>query len=175
MCGVVTLDPGTFMSIEDSRFPKGGVVVIGSLSGATQERLAQATDGNVRQVPGAPLTHIVEKPGTDLRKLSQRINGVVGSEGIVAPIFTDAEGNSLLPTGSLQVRFKQAVTDSSLDEFATRHNVKLAQRNKWSPQQAEFTVRTDDTRYFPDIATELKTDKEVAAAWPDVQATFRRV
>lgn len=161
------------MAIEDSRVPKGGVVIIGSLSGATQERLAKAADGKIEKISGAPFTQVVKKSG-NLRKLSERLNEVVGSEGIVAPLFSDAEGNRLFPTGRLQVRFKQPLTDTYLSDFAKRHNVDLAQRNKWSPQQAEFAMRTDDTRYFPDVASELKKDDAVMTAWPDVQAAFRR-
>jgi hypothetical protein len=162
------------MGIEDTRIPKGGVVVIGSLSGATQERLAKAAEGKIERISEAPLTQVVEKTGVNLRKLSERINEVVGSEGIVAPLFSDAEGNRLLPTGRVQVRFKQPLTDHSLTDFAKRHNVELAQRNKWSPQQVEFAMRTDDTRYFPDVASELKKDDAVMTAWPDVLAAFRR-
>ena len=162
------------MTTENSRTPSGGVVIIGSLSPETQERLEKAADGKIAKVSGAPLTHVVEMPGVDLRKFSQRINKVVGTEGVVAPMLADDEGNQLLPTGTMQVRFKVAPTDNFLASFAKRHKVELAERNKWSPQQAEFSVRADDTRYFPDVATELEKDSKVMTAWPDVRAAFRR-
>jgi hypothetical protein len=162
------------MTIENSRTPSGGVVVIGSLSQATRERLVKAADGKIAKISDAPLTHVVEKTGVNLRKFSERINKVVGTEGVVAPMLADEEGNRLLPTGRMQVRFKEPPTDNFLTSFAKRHNVELAQRNKWSPQQVEFAVRSDDTRYFPDVAVELKKDNEVMTAWPDVQAAFRR-
>ena len=162
------------MTIENSRTPSGGVVVIGSLSQATRERLVKAADGKIAKISDAPLTHVVEKTGVNLHKFSERINKVVGTEGVVAPMLVDEEGNRLLPTGRMQVRFKEPPTDNFLTSFAKRHNVELAQRNKWSPQQVEFAVRSDDTRYFPDVAVELKKDNEVMTAWPDVQAAFRR-
>jgi hypothetical protein len=162
------------MSTENTRTPSGGVVVIGSLSQATQDRIAKAADGKIEKVSDAPLTHVVEKTGVDLRRFSERINKVVGTEGIVAPMLTDDEGNRLLPTGRMQVRFKEPPTDKFLSSFAKRHKVEVAQRNKWSPQQVEFAVRSDDTRYFPDVAAELKEDGKVMTAWPDVQAAFRR-
>lgn len=161
------------MSTENTRVPAGGVVIIGSLSKETQDRLAEATDGKLAQVPNSPLTHMVETTG-NLREFSERINKVVGTEGVVAPMLADDEGNRLLPTGRMQVRFKQPPSDSVLTRFAKRHKVELAQRNKWSPQQAEFAVRTDDMRYFPDVAAELKKDSTVMTAWPDVRAAFRR-
>lgn len=162
------------MTIEDTRVPAGGVVIIGSLSKATQARLTKAGAGKLAKISNAPLTHVVEKTGGDLRKFSDRINKVVGTEGVVAPMLADGEGNQLFPTGKLQVRFKERPSDKVLTSFAKKHKVELAQRNKWSPQQAEFAVRTDDTRYFPDVAAELKKDDTVFAAWPDVQAAFRR-
>jgi hypothetical protein len=162
------------MTTEDTRVPAGGVVIIGSLSKATQERLAKATDGKLAQISDSPLTHAVETSVSNLRKFSERINKVVGTEGVVAPMLADNEGNRLFPTGRMQVRFKQPPSDHSLTDFAKRHNVELAQRNKWSPQQAEFAVRTDDMRYFPDVAAELKKDSTVVTAWPDVRAAFRR-
>jgi len=74
------------MTIENSRTPSGGVVVIGSLSQATRERLVKAADGKIAKISDAPLTHVVEKTGVNLRKFSERINKVVGTEGVVAPI-----------------------------------------------------------------------------------------
>jgi hypothetical protein len=161
------------MAADNTRVPAGGVVIIGSLSKATQERLAKETDGKLAQLSDSPLTHVVETTG-NLRKFSERINKVVGKEGVVAPMLADNEGNRLFPTGRMQVRFKQPPTDNVLSRFAKRHNVELARRNKWSPQQAEFAVRTDDTRYFPDVAAELGKDNTVVTAWPDVLAAFQR-
>ncbi|MBR1269486.1 hypothetical protein JQ629_18400 [Bradyrhizobium sp. AUGA SZCCT0222] len=162
------------MATENSRVPAGGVVVIGALSKATQDRLEKAADGKLAKVADSPPTHVVETSGSDLRKLSERINKVVGMEGIVAPMLADGEGNRLLPTGTMQVRFKSPPSDDLLADFAERHKIELAQRNKWSPQQAEFAVRTDDVRYFPDVAAELEKDQTVMSAWPDVRAAFRR-
>jgi hypothetical protein len=162
------------MATQNSRVPAGGVVVIGALSKATQDRLEKGAHGKFAKVADSPLTQMVEISGGDLRKISEQINKVVGTEGVVAPMLADDEGNRLLPTGTMQVRFKSAPSDDLLADFAKRHKVELAQRNKWSPQQAEFAVRTDDLRYFPDVAAELEKDKTVVSAWPDVRAAFRR-
>ncbi|MET4209154.1 hypothetical protein [Bradyrhizobium sp. LA2.1] len=162
------------MTSDGSRTPSGGIVIIGSLSPETQEQLAKVADCKIATVSGAPQTHVLETTGVDLRRLSERVNKVVGTEGVVAPILADDEGNRLLPTGRMQVRFKEAPTDKVLQTFAKKHKVAPGQRNKWSPQQAEFAVRTDDTRYFPDVAAEMEKDSKVATAWPDVRAAFRR-
>ena len=161
------------MSIEHRRVPSGGLAIIGSLSKATQERVAKEA-GRPPETIDAPLTHVIATTETDMRKLSERINKLVGTEAVVAPLLADDQGNRLVPTGRMQVRFKEPLSDSSLSAFAKRHKVEFTQRNKWSPQQAEFAVRSDDTRYFPDVAVELSEDAKVATAWPDVRAAFRR-
>jgi hypothetical protein len=162
------------MKISDTRVPAGGVVVIGPLSKGTESRLMRAATGKLAKIPGTPPTHVVESKAGDPRKLWERINKLVGDEGVVAPVLVDDEGNRLLPTGRLQVRFEQPPSDEALAKFAERHRVELSGRNKWAPQQAEFAVRADDVRYLPDVASELKRDKSVAAAWPDVRAAYRR-
>ena len=162
------------MTVNDARTPAGGVVIIGPLSDATQVRLTKAAHGKLRKVSDSPLTQVLEKADGNLRQLSKRINQLVGTEGVVAPMLADPEGNQLFPTGKLQVRFKEPPSEKSLTSFANKHKVEVAQRNKWSPQQVEFAVRTDDMRYFPDVAAELKKDSAVLAAWPDVSTAFRR-
>jgi hypothetical protein len=159
---------------EAKRVPSGGVAVIGAISDETKSRLTKAVRGKLDKVSEAPLTHVLETKSGDLRALSDRINKVVGTEGVVAPLLTDDDGNRLFPTGSLQVRFKDQPSDDQLAGFAKRHKVKLKQRNRWAPRQAEFTIGSDDTRYFLDIAAELEDDDHVVNAWPDVQAAFRR-
>jgi hypothetical protein len=156
------------------RVPAGGVAVIGPISEKTKSRLTQAVSGTFAKVSEAPLTHVLETECSDLRALSDQINKVVGAEGVVAPLLTDDDGNVLFPTGSLQVRFKDQPSDDQLSSFAKRHKITLKQRNKWAPMQAEFTVGSDDLRYFPDIAAEVSSDDYVTNAWPDVRAAYRR-
>ena len=162
------------MKSADKRVPAGGVIVIGSLSSETEARLTKAVPGKLAKISDSPPTHVLETTTDDLRKFSERINNMVGNEGVVAPLLLDQDGNRLFPTGHLQVRFREALSDDVLVRFAKRHQLDLAQRNTWAAQQAEFAVRRDDTRYFPDIAAQVSRDKQVAQAWPDVRAAFRR-
>jgi len=157
-----------------TRKPTGGAVITGALSKETHQRLAELAPGRVSKVADAPPTLLVEAKAEDPRDLCARINDVVGSEGVVAPLLVDDDGNRLFPTGQVQVRFKEAPSERRLSAFATRHNVKLAKRNQWAPQQAEFQVRSDDARFLPDITSAMAEDKGVTAAWPDVRAAFRR-
>ena len=131
------------MTIENSRTPSGGVVVIGSLSQATRERLVKAADGKIAKISDAPLTHVVEKTGVNLRKFSERINKVVGTEGVVAPMLADEEGNRLLPTGRMQVRFKEPPTDNFLTSFASGITLNLPNATSGPPSRSSSRfVRT---------------------------------
>ena len=161
------------MTSEGKRVPAGGVVVIGPLSEETQALLGKAAHGKLAKIAESPMTQVVEG-ASDVRALTDRISKIVGNEGVVAPLFVDDAGHQLFPTGRMQVRFKQPPSDAILTNFAKRHNLELVHRNKWASQQAEFAVRTDDTRYFPDVTTALREDDKVATAWPDTRAAFRR-
>src|SRR4051812_2424683 len=131
--------------------------------------------GPIAKVSNTPPTLVIEGQSGDPRALCERINQVVGSEGVVAPLLVDDEGNRLFPTGHLQVRFEEPPSDGTLSAFADRHRVELGGRNKWAPPQADFLVGRDDGRFLPDIASAMAQDDGVVDAWPDVQAAFRRL
>jgi len=69
----------------------------------------------------------------------------------------------------MQVRFKQPPSDAILTNLpnVTISNWCIATNGLAA---AEFAVRTDDTRYFPDVTTALREDDKVATAWPDTRA-----
>jgi hypothetical protein len=158
-----------------TRNPSGGAVVIGTLSPETMARLTKAAPGPVTKVSEAPPTLVIGGKAEDARRLCERINQVVGAEGVVAPLLADADGNRLFPTGHLQVRFEDEPSDGMLSVFAARHRFELAGRNKWAPRQADFLVRRDDERFLPDIASAMAKGEGVIEAWPVVRAAFRRL
>jgi hypothetical protein len=160
------------MKTDHARVAAGGVAVIGHLSKATMARLA--AHGQFTKVSDDPPIHAMETTRKDLRALSEEINAVVGTEAVVSPLLSDNDGSRLVPTGQMQVRFKEPPSAEALDKFAQEHKVELAGLNKWAPAQAAFSVRSDDTRYLPELESELQDDKTVKAAWADVKAAFRR-
>jgi hypothetical protein len=119
-------------------------------------------------------TFVVEAKSGDPRAICEKVSEIVGNEGIVAPLLVDDEGHQLIPTGHLQVRFKQPPTDDSLAAFAQQHRLSAANRNKWNPKQVEFALRSNADQYWPDAADEIASDTAVEAAWPDVMASFKR-
>ena len=160
------------MKTDHARVPAGGVAVIGDLSKTTLARLA--VHGPFRKVSDDPPIHTMETTRKDLRALAEEINAVVGTEAVVSPLLSDDDGSRLVPTGQMQVRFKEPPSAEALDRFAREHKLDQAGLNKWAPAQAAFSVRTDDTRYLPELESELQDDKTVKAAWADVKAAFRR-
>jgi hypothetical protein len=162
------------MKAGHTRTAAGGVAVIGPLSKATQARLEEGGHGRLTKASDDPPIYVLETAARDLRALTADINAIIGSEAVVTPLLTDADGNKLLPTGRLQVRFNEPPSSELLERFAKTHKLELAGLNKWAPAQAEFAVRPDDTRYFPELESELQKDTSVKTAWADVKAAFRR-
>ena len=146
------------MKAADSRLPaKDSVLVIGPLSDATRSDIVRAAEAEVAPLPGVDDAFVVKaKPGNP-RALFQKVNEVVGDKLLVAP-----------------VRFKTPPTDQELADFAKRLQVGAPKRNKWSPQQVAFAVRSDDARFLPEITEQMGAQSSVQAAWADVRAQFRR-
>jgi hypothetical protein len=158
-----------------SRVPaKDAAVIIGALPKTMRSRVERTTGAKVTPLPNVADTYVVQAKPDDPRKLFNRLNDVVGDAAVVAPVLVDEDGNRLFPTGRLQVRFNKHPDDKSLSDFAKRHHLELTKRNRWSPQQAEFAVRPEDSRFLPEIADEVGSDGAVATAWPDVRASFRK-
>ena len=163
------------MRKSESRIPaKGSAVIIGALSASTRRRLAEAAEGTIEPLPNVPDTHLVTAKLKDPRKLFNKLNDVVGTEAVVTPVLVDGEGHQLFPTGQLQVRFKTELDQKTLSEIADRYGLEFTQRNKWSPQQAEFAIRKDDTRYLPEITSAIGKNANVEWASADVRAAFKR-
>ena len=163
------------MKAADSRLPaKDSVLVIGPLSDATRSDIVRAAQAEVAPLPGVEDAFVVKtKPGNP-RQLFQKVNDLVGDKLLVAPVLIDKDGERLFPTGDIQVRFKTPPTDQELADFAKRLQVGAPKRNKWSPQQAAFAVRSDDARFLPEITEQMGAQSSVQAAWADVRAQFRR-
>ena len=163
------------MKAADSRLPaKDSVLVIGPLSDATRSDIVRAAQAEVAPLPGVEDAFVVKtKPGNP-RQLFQKVNDLVGDKLLVAPVLIDKDGERLFPTGDIQVRFKTPPTDQELADFAKRLQVGTPKRNKWSPQQVAFAIRSDDARFLPEITDQISAQPSVHAVWPDVRAEFRR-
>jgi len=156
------------------RKPTSGVVIIGALSAKTRRKVERELSAKLESANGVKDVLVADGRTGDPKTLVTTINSIVGSEALVAPVFSDDEGHKLLPTGHFQVRFKESPDDQELAKFGATHGIALIRRNKWSNRQAEFAVSPNDSRFLPDIAEDLSADTAVDAAWPDMWAAFQR-
>lgn len=153
---------------------KDAAVVIGPLSAAMRSRIARALGASVAPVPGAKDAFVIESAPGEPRELFRKINDLVGSKALVAPVLADQDGKRLFPTGELQVRFHDVPSDDAIAAFVKRHSLGQAKRNKWAPKQVAFALRRDDRRFLPEITERIGADRTVDKAWPDVRARYRR-
>jgi hypothetical protein len=151
-----------------------GTVVIGKLSKEVRSRIAGATGREPVNDPREPGVLVVDKIGGKAREAWQKVNDIVGDEGVVVPILEDSEGHRLLPTGRIEVRFKVPVAAGRLKEFAKRHGLKLEGQNRWNKLQASFAIEPKDKRFLMEIVASLEADSEAETAWPDTRAAYRR-
>lgn len=163
--------PGKPMAVLGNRRPVRGAVIIGALSKKTSARIVKAL--GEKPTPRAEDTVVVQVKG-DPRSAVAEIQGIVGTEGLVAPLLEDDAGNELIPTGGIQVRFKEEPSEKKLASFAGRHGVQLARRSKWERSQVEFRPENDDGRFLLDILEDIAADDGVQDTWADVRSSFTK-
>jgi hypothetical protein len=151
-----------------------GAVVIGRLSKETLSRIAAATGATPKRDESEPGVMILEKVAGKARAAWEKVNDIVGKEGVVVPILEDDEGHRLLPTGRIEVRFKTPPAPKALEDFARRHGLKLAGQGRWNNAQASFALKPEDGRFLMEIVAALDADPETEAAWPDTRSAYRR-
>src|SRR5262245_20781781 len=105
-----------------SRRPvKDAAVVVGRLSKAKRDSLAEAARGTATALPDAANTWLVQGKSASARKLIGTLNDVVGHAAVVMPVLNDGSGAKLYPTGSLRVTFKEKPSRAVLSAFARAH------------------------------------------------------
>jgi hypothetical protein len=151
-----------------------GAVVIGRISEKTASRIADETGAAPVRDLNEPDTIILEESGGKTPQMWRQVNNIVGGEAVVVPILQDTEGRKLLPTGQIEVRFKEAPDTARLNAFAKRHALKLIGPNRWNPQQASFAIEPKDERFLLKITEALEADAEAETAWPDTRSAYQR-
>jgi hypothetical protein len=161
--------------MSDLRRPlKDAAVVVGRLSKAKRESLAEAARGTATALPDTADTWLVEGRSSSARKLVAKLNEVVGDAALVMPVLTDGSGSRLFPTGSLVVAFREKPSRAELGEFAREHGLGRARSNEWSDRQVAFAIRRTDARFLGDVVKTVTVDPRVARVWADTRAKYRR-
>jgi hypothetical protein len=98
----------------------------------------------------------------------------VAREAELDPILVDEQGNDRLPTGKIEVRFKEPPSPEQLEAFASEHGLALERRNKFVPAQAEFRVAGAKRPFLPDLLDELDKADTVRQSWLDTLSRYER-
>ncbi len=157
--------------------PSADVVVIsGSTLDALQLKLAGDPDLELEAVEGSPDMVVVRAAGEGPQPKATwaRVQRAVGEDTVVAPVLTDEQGHTLFPTGTLQIRFDRAPSDTELERFAQAHGLKLLHRNKFQLAQASFAIRDPLHNYLPDLVSTLEGELGVRRAWPETKSRYER-
>jgi hypothetical protein len=149
-------------------------VVIGKISEKTAARIADETGASPAKDANVPNVTVLEAAKGKTQQIWKQVNDIVGGEAVVVPILEDIEGRRLLPTGRIEVRFKEPPDLTRLNAFAKRHELKLIGPNRWNGQQATFALEPKDSRFLLEITKALESDGEAETAWPDNRSAFQR-
>jgi hypothetical protein len=146
-----------------------------SLSDDEREALARriGSRGSIETLKGSSNLTLIKltEPSEDARQAWEQAHTAVGGAAQVQPVLLDPEGKPQYPTGEVSVRFRTALAEPELREFAERHRLRLLRRNEFAPEQAVFEPVEKD-RYLPDLVDELSTASEARLAWANTMASY---
>lgn len=148
---------------------------------AVKEKDAAAAASRYRglgelQAGGSSLmTFRLRAPARDPREAWRKVLEENPDAEWVAPLFRDASGNELLPTGAIVVRFRRKLSDRALEAFAAQQGVVLTRRNEFVPEQASFRPHRPREAYLPDLIASITRHADVAAAWPSTSGRYRKL
>jgi hypothetical protein len=115
------------------------------------------------------------RPPRDPRKAWRAVLAERPEVEWAAPVFRDASGSELLPTGAVVVRFRKKLSDRGLEAFAIAFTLALERRNEFVPEQASFRPSRPREVYLPDLLDDVSRHADVAAAWPATRSRYRKV
>ena len=108
------------------------------------------------------------------RKSWETLRAALEAPGDLFPVLLNDNGETLYPTGLIQVRFHKSVSDKELESFAKEHNLRLVERNRFQPVQASFEMQDPAKTYLPEVVEEVNKPSTVRVAWAETMAHYRR-
>jgi hypothetical protein len=112
-----------------------------------------------------------DAPEVTWRKVTERVK----SADLVQPVLIDERDYPHYPTGEISVRFKDALSDAQLAEFAAAHKLRVRKRNEFVAEQAVFSPLAANEVYLPEAVKRLATDDRVSEAWANTLSQYERV
>jgi hypothetical protein len=126
------------------------------------------------EAAGAIVVRLRPPHGNDPRAACRLVLAACPEAAWAAPMLRDADGNELLPTGSVAVRFKKRPTERELEDFAARHALGVERRSEFVPEQASFRPLNPRKVYLPALVEALGRDPELRLAWVATRSSYRR-
>ncbi|MFO0952452.1 MAG: hypothetical protein U0835_15150 [Isosphaeraceae bacterium] len=133
--------------------------------------------GRIEPVKGHPGRFIVTldgDPESASARLKRSLRGL-DFKPEVHPVLVDAQGNRVVPTGKVAVRFKTAPSADELHEFAAPLGLAVESRNDIIPSQVTFRLADRARRSMLDVIKTIeKKAAEVQRVWPETLGRYSR-
>jgi hypothetical protein len=140
-----------------------------------EDRVTRASTGpRYNSTSGSRLPVRLKAPARDPKKAWSKVLSQSPDALWVAPVFRDRDGNELLPTGAIGVRFRRKPSNRALEAFADDEGMELERRNEFVPEQAMFRPRRPREVYLPELVARIASRADVAAAWPATSSRYRK-
>jgi hypothetical protein len=79
------------------------------------------------------------------------------------------------PTGEVSVRFNEPPSESELDQFAARFELRFVKGNEFVPAQIVFVRAHPMEVFLPELIERLARSDAVRAAWAITVSRYRRI
>lgn len=136
------------------------------------ERVAPLTEADSDSHERLVLELASEK--RDAKEAWEFVRESLGEAVEVAPVLEDASGHALYPTGSVQVRFEEALSDEDLERFASSHRLRVVERNPHTAAQVSFRPVDPCGEYLPELVDEMNEADIVLNAWEVTESHYHR-
>lgn len=104
----------------------------------------------------------------------RQLRAALGETSEVQPVLLDDTGGRHLPTGEVTVRFKHEPPAADLEDFASRHALRLVRRNEFEPGQVVFLPSNAPDVFLPHLVEALEGDAAVHRAWANTRSSYQR-
>jgi len=95
--------------------------------------------------------------------------------GRAEPVSRDDWGSAVLPTGMIQIRFYEALSNEAIEDFSKQTGLRVLKRNEFQPKQVAFLPEDADHADLTEAIGIAEKLPEVRRAWVEVLSRYRRL
>ncbi|MFO0874109.1 MAG: hypothetical protein U0575_09080 [Phycisphaerales bacterium] len=103
-------------------------------------------------------------------RVARRLDGAVA----VVPVVEASGDGPRYPTGLVNVRFREPVTDEELDAFGRATRTAPVARSTFSAKQVTLRVDAPADTYLPDAVRAIGRRDDVELAWLDTESSYTK-